>query len=150
MNKVCIYVYLFIYLSYKIDELSGVKEGFEGWETDQYKVTVFVTRKSWYGVGAYYSLLYLNSEHTAQFNHLLGLNKQGWVLLSASQQSEKTPKQTHEPMDTNYGHKHSRCLIPLFSLSSGPHWLIFSRWLRRLFCDGYRLIWSIFRIDADL
>ena len=62
-------------------------------------MTVVVTRESWYGE-VYYSVLYLNSEHTAQFNLPLGQNKQGWVGLSASLQSENTPKKTNDLLDT--------------------------------------------------
>ena len=84
-------------------EYWGEKQGFEGWVTNKQKMAFLVTRKSWYGMVPYYSLVYLNTEHTAQFNHPFGQNKQGWVLFPVSPQSENTPKQIW-----TCGHKHRR------------------------------------------
>lgn len=63
-----------------------------------------VTRKSWYGVVIYYTLLYLNSKHITQFNHPWDrANKGGSNFLRHSKLNKKANR-THEPMRLKTAH----------------------------------------------
>lgn len=69
---------MFHFMACYIMIISGEKEGPQKCETIE---SVFVTRKSYTGVVLYYS----------QFNHPVGQNKQGWVLVPVLQLKEKHP-----------------------------------------------------------